>query len=760
MNAFKYTFGLAAVLLALLVIVPAAAQSNFETLTIGFIGAADGQAADFDRQLYQAAALAAEQINAGDDDDDAGVRGPKSARYQLEVVYYEANTAAEALDAYNTAVGDGAVAVVGPHHSQWLTTITDDGTPDVAIITGLPDAQKSSRVFRAAADYTTWAEAAADYLENARAFTRIAIVASDAGAASTAVKTFRKAVDDDLLVADLMNAANESYFDDDARAIRDAKAEAVFTWMLDSQTTELLAALERVGWNGVVLAAGVNQDFVDAADSVLPQLMKVLGLVSWTPAAYDAASQSFVLDYETRWDETPPEAAAAYYDAVYMIAAAVSKAGSSPSSVATRLSSLSDFTGVQGVYNRGVTESLRIVQVEADGQLVEAARYDEGECATCSDARRVDTTSKSASKSAMFNIGLITAGSGPAQSIGENIEQAVRLALREINNAGGIVRSSTRYTLNLKVYSATTADEAQAAFQQAAADGMNVVIGPDANAQVLADLNAASNAGLVQMVSATSSQIALTDVNDMVFQLRATDNTLAATAAEYLLNVRGLERLAFVAVQTDYGLDSADVFADVVSASDDGELALRLEHAVGAGDFSRLAEQIADADVQAVAVWSTSSAASALLAALDELGWDGLFVYGYLTPDFAALAAETSVEVIGPVGWWANGLDWASRDFVARFSERYDDQPLPQSAAYYDAVYLIAAALEDAGSSSSSIQSWLTKLDSFTGVQGSYQPKTYSTGELTRAVMMLGVGSEGVYEIARYDNMTCLVGCE
>ncbi|NWG16191.1 MAG: ABC transporter substrate-binding protein [Chloroflexi bacterium] len=759
MNRFKRTIGLAAALLSLLVIVPVAAQSSFEMLTIGFIGASEGQSAEFDRQLYQAAVLAAEQINAGDDDDAAGVRGPGDS-YQLEVVYYEADTPAEALDAYYKAVDEGAVAVLGPHHAEWLTAITDDGTPDVAIITGLPEAEKSSRVLRAAADYETWAEAAADYLENARAFTKIAVVTSDTGAAADAVKSFKKAVDDDLLVVELTNDAGESNFDDDARAIRDAQAEAVFAWMLDAQTTELLAALERVGWDGVVLAAGVDQDFLDTTDEALPELMKVLGLVGWTPTAYDAASRSFVLDYEEQWRETPPEAAAAYYDAVYMIAVALSKAGDKPSSVATRLSGLDDFEGVQGVYDDGVTEALRIVQVGADGGLIEAARYNDGECMNCSDTRRVDTTAKNTSQSAMFNIGLITAGSGSAQDIGENIEQAVRLALREINNAGGVVRSSTRYTLNLKVYTATTADEARIAFQEAVADGMNIVIGPDANAQILADLNAAANAGLVQLVSATSSQIALTDVNDMVFQLRATDDTLAATAANYLLDVRGLERLAFVAVQTDYGLDSADTFADVVSASDDGELALRLEHAVGETDFSSLAEKIAGADVEAVAVWSTSSAASGLLAALDDLGWDGVFVYGYLTPDFAAQAAGSSIEVIGPAGWWASGLDWASQDFVARFNERYDSQPLPQSAAYYDAVYLIAAALEDAGSSSSSIQSWLSKLDSFTGVQGVYHPEVYDTGELTRAVMMLGVGADGVYEIARYDDLTCQVGCE
>lgn len=742
--------------LVLLLATSAVSAQSTTTLGIAYIGQTEGRQAEADRLAYQAAALAAEQINAGEDDDIPGITGPRSARYNLEVVFYEANTPAEALDAYTSAVNNGVSAVLGPQDARLLAGITDSGTPAVPVISAAPDASASrSRVFRAAASLDDWAKAAADYLVNARQFTRIALVTADTTAATRAASLFRSAAGSGLIAADLINAAGEEFFDDDARVIQQARAQAVFVWMPDAQTIALLAALRAAGWSGPVLYAGLSADFISRAGDLA---VGVVGLAGWSPAAYDAVSEAFVADYAARWGAAPADSSAAYYDAVYLLADAISRAGSTASTIATRLGSSTTFSGVQGAYKGAQTDALLIVQVGADGQVVEAARYGGGDCATCLNTVWADTSATSASATATFNIGLIANLTGPSQAAGRDMEQAARLAVREINSAGGVVRNRTRYTLNLQVYDAA-ANGAAAAFEQAVAGGMQVVLGPDYNAQVLPNLSAASSSGLIQLVSATSAQIALTDSDDAVLQTRATDTAQVEAAAAYLLDVRGLERFAFVAVQADYGLDAADAFAAAITASDSGELALRLEHAITGADYAALAGQIAAANIEAVAAWTTEPAALALLEALNAAGWNGVFVYGYLTPQVAAQITASTVEIIGPVSWWNTARAWGGQDFAARYSARFGADPLLQSAAYYDAVYLIASAVQSAGATPGNIQRWLTRLDSFEGVQGSYRPSDYSTGELTRALIMVRVDGSGVQEIARYDGTTCLSGC-
>jgi branched-chain amino acid transport system substrate-binding protein len=451
---------------------------------------------------------------------------------------------------------------------------------------------------------------------------------------------------------------------------------------------------------------------------------------------------------------------AAYYDAVWMIAEAVTESGISTSSIANRLSNATDFAGVQGEYDRTETDTVLLVQAQPDGQRIEAARYVGGACVTCPDLWRADTSDDTVTQTETFNIGLLTTTSGGSEATGESIEQAVRLAIREINETGGIVRSSTRYTLNLTVYDTTS--DASAAFQEAVDDGMQIILGPDYNGQILPNLTDAANADLVQLVSATSDQIAVNQSDDLVFQLRPTDETMVNTAAAYLLDVREIERFAFVAVRTDYGLDAADSFGDAV-ADGDGTLALRLEHDLEQTDFTELAQQIVDANVGAVGVWTTQPAAAALLTALESLNWDGVFMYGYLTPDYAAQFEASTVEVAGAVNWWSDAGDWASRDFAGRYAARYGAAPAPQSASYYDAVYLLAEAIATNGATSANLQNWLTNLTAFIGIQGEYRPADYDTGELTQYVYIVGseAGDDGVLQtLARYDGTTCLNGCE
>jgi branched-chain amino acid transport system substrate-binding protein len=292
------------------------------------------------------------------------------------------------------------------------------------------------------------------------------------------------------------------------------------------------------------------------------------------------------------------------------------------------------------------------------------------------------------------------------------------------------------------------------------ADGVQVVLGPDSNAQVLANLTAAETASVLQLTSATSAQISRTESGDYVFQIRASDDALARSAADFLVNTREMTRFATVAANTDYGLDSIDAFADVIESADDGDILLQLEHDVRDTDMAPFAEQIVNSGAEAVAVWTTEPAAASLLAALDSLGWTGTFVYGYLTPEFVEANAAQTVELIGPVTWWPSSQAWTSLDFSARFSDRYNSEPGPQSAAYYDAVYLLQRAIRESGGAVGDIQTWLLDLTGLTGAQGTYEPERYAGGELTRSVLIIGAEGGVVTELSRYNAETCVAVCE
>ncbi|MDX2137105.1 MAG: ABC transporter substrate-binding protein [Chloroflexota bacterium] len=733
-----------------------AQDETLETLQIAFIGRQDGRGAALDRQLFQAAVTAANQINAGDDDDEAGVRANDGERYALEIVYYPADTADESVDALANAADDGVIGVLGPHEGDYVDAIQSAGTSNLAVLAGAVDAPGGSGVIHLSSEYDDWSQAAADYLVNERHMTRIAVISSNTDAALAGTDAFKTAAGTGVIVADIVREADETDFNEAVQTLRDADAEALFVWALDAQMIALLETLETTNWDGMIVYAGLDGEFIANVGSEL--IAGVFGPAGWSAAAYDARSQAFVNDYTAQWGVTPPDAAAAYYDGVYLIAESISDVGTDASAIRNDLSSSLDIVGVQGSYDNAMTDTVLLMQVQADGTMIEAARYADGDCLSCPDTWWADSSDDIVTSSETIRIGLIAALDGVNEPMGAQIEQAAQVAVRDINDAGGVVGpNSVRYTLNLVTYSATSAEAVAAVYDQATQDGVDILIGPDFNAQVVPNAFRAESAGVVQLVSATLDK--LTGSSDgYLFQMRATDTVLAQTTARYLLDTRELTRFASVAVRTDYGLDGTEAFNVVIRDSDDGEVLLELEHDLDATDFAILADQLVAADVEGISLWTTQPAAAALMRELNARGWDGVVVYGYLTPDFASSIGQMTFELVAPVNWWQDTSDWVGSDFAARYNDRYGETPLPQAAAYYDAVHLIARGLDEAGASG--LQPWITGLDNFNGVQGSYNPSVYENGEMSRNVTILSHHNGVTQVAARYDDGVCLIGCD
>ncbi|MDX1993589.1 MAG: ABC transporter substrate-binding protein [bacterium] len=708
-----------------------------------------------DESAYEAALLAASDINSADDE---GVVAPDNTRYGFEVLRYDVTTADDVADALAEAVEDDVVALIGPHDSGLAAALDDAGTPAVPVLLTASDGPSGSYLYTLAPDDAAWAEAAADYLANVRQFDRIALLTNDTTSAETAREAFLTATEDSLIVADVQVDVEATSFEAQAQTIRDSEAQALFVWALDGQMLALQEALEALRWEGIIVYAGLDADTAAQLDAA--HASKTFGLANWTSAAYDERSQSFARDYAAQTSADATDVAALAYDAVSLIAAAVDNNGANAANIANWISSSGALEGVAGRYAAGVSQTVRLFQI-SEGATLEAAVYEAGECRNCPALYAADVSEEDVTDSATLRIGLLLAGDTPNQSLAERIEQAAQLAIREVNTAGGIIDpNGTRYTLSLNVYEVTNAAEAETAMQEAAEDGVSVILGPDYNGQILTNLDDAENAAILQFTSATSDSIARNEASGYVYQLRTTDGVLAAATADYLVNTRGFSSLATVHVNTDYGMDSADAFSDAVSATDDGEIVLALEHEVAETDMSAIAAQIAASGAETVAVWSPQPAAQALLEALAAEGWDGVIAYGYLTPGFVEASTVWTGELVGAVSWWAVAEDWTSRDFAARYAERYNDAPVPQSAAYYDAVYLISHAVRENGAQVSDMQTWLEAQDSFIGVQGSYAPETYSTSELTRTVLIVQAQGGQVSEISRYNAGVCLSQCE
>lgn len=707
-------------------------EGDSETIKVAFIRSTLGSQEEADVLALQGAQLAIEQIMADDD---------VLADYDIELMVYEANTTEEAAEAYEDAVDDDATIILGPNDQRQREAIFRDYAVDTPLFYVDTETSSEANVYQLGVSDDEMMLGLADYLINERYLNNIAIISIDTMRAEAGIAAFVDAAGEESISANLVHSVDTDEFLGDARDVADADAEALLLWTTDAQARLVLQALADEDWHGDVIFIGLDDDFLAATDASLSE--GLLTPVIWNAVAYDVTSQQFVEDYWVRWMATPSAAAAGMYDAVQMVAQSINDG--------IRLSSI-DYSGVLGAYSHLELGSLRLAQVVA-GDLIEVAQYADGECVTCVANVLPDVRDVDAENRVTVAIGLIVPTDGSAAVYGQHAQQGAELAIREIQNNGGVYdeASDTLYTLRLQEYDMQTSADVSAAFAAATDDGVAIILGPDYNADVIPNIRLSQQAELPQFVSATGLETGGLSENDYLYQLRANDLKLASASASYLLDEREMERFATVSIHTDYAEYVKDHLRTQINASEDGVLVAEYSHDVDERDMTRIARNISQDDVEAVFVWTTPEAALNLEAALEELDWDGTLVYGYLTSENQAQFADARIEIIAPVTWSGVAGDWASQNFTQAYIERYAQAPIAQSAAYYDGVYMIAHALQT--TAPDEINTWLQSGDDFRGVQGAYMTSD-STGELTQSVTLVSLDDGNLVELARYDGTT------
>lgn len=738
-------------LLLLMVIAPAAAQSDDEDLTIAYIGSSESDPA------YQAALLALDEINDLRDDDE--LVGPDGSPYTLELQFYAANSDDDALDALDEAEDDEVLAVLVGQNSDHVQAILDEGAPAVPLFYADPAVDSIGGAYRLVADYETRAEVMADYLVNQRQITAIAISAADTETAQDARSAFITAAEADgaEIVADLTHEADADDLRDDAEEIHNAEADALFLWTLDAQALEMLRALEAEGWDGVIVYGELDDAFLQRADDAL--ISGLLSPVDWSPVAYDADSQEYVSAYTARWDEPPSTRSASYYDALYLIAEGLREAGSGSTAFANALATLPAYDGVQGVYENATSADLLIAQVR-DGGLLEQVRYSQGGCTRCPSYWLPDNSDSTVEATNLL-IAYIAPMNDALEATSRNIEQALELAIRQINDLGGVLGADgARYTFTLRTYEAATQRDTAEAIQQALSDDAIAILGPDSAVQIIGNFPTTGRSGVPQIVSSSTPTLARDrDRLNFLYQMRPADTRLAESAASYLLDVLEQEDIATVSVRADYAELAQDAAEDIIADSDEGQLVLALEYDLGEDDFSSLVQRIVASDAQSLLLWAPTADAQVIVHGLAEQGWQGTVVYAYLTPRFLeGLELSNDMTLLGAVNWWHTAQDWGSQHFTADYQAAYGEAPLAQSAAYYDMVYLLAQGV--AANGPDDLRAWIADVERFVGVQGVYRPERYSGVTMTQAALLLHIQPDlSLVEQARYDGTDCLTGC-
>jgi branched-chain amino acid transport system substrate-binding protein len=290
-----------------------------------------------------------------------------------------------------------------------------------------------------------------------------------------------------------------------------------------------------------------------------------------------------------------------------------------------------------------------------------------------------------------IKVGTVIPLSGAGASYGAAIQQALQMAIGEINAAGGI--AGRMIVLDV---ADDASDPAQSviALQRLVNDNDDLVVGGWGSSQVLANMAVAERAGMPYIVVGASNPRITTPANKWVFRTLTNDNGHAARLVQ-VVNLQHYKKIAVIYDTNDYGVGLRDIFT--AGLAQQGMKPIDVEsYQTSDKDFTAQLTHIAAAEPDALMVFGTLPAAAAIMNQARDQGIEARFLgaAGVSNEAVMKLAPQASQHMIA-TGYFHVDLDADAKTWAERYQKQFanaNQPPRPSLAApTYEAMTLIAA---------------------------------------------------------------------
>jgi ABC-type branched-subunit amino acid transport system substrate-binding protein len=323
-----------------------------------------------------------------------------------------------------------------------------------------------------------------------------------------------------------------------------------------------------------------------------------------------------------------------------------------------------------------------------------------------------------------LKIGGIFCMTGPLAAMGDLISKGALLAVDEVNADGGVLDG---LELELVIEDSATNDATafEAYKKLVEVDGVEVVIGPMISGAVMSS-GAYARAQAVPMVSpsATSPLISDTAWTEWALRTCTLDDLQGAVLANVIID-EGYDSAAILVQDTPYGIGLEDVITGILEGAGVAVVS-SIRYDEEKLDYLTELNAIKDADPDVIIQVGYHTDSAVVYEQADGLGlgtkvWlvaEG--VYGLLAEEYPAAAAFMSGVNLRGCTLSPEPDEPAYVAFVVRYESQWDESPSVYCDTVYDAVKLVALAIDEAGEyDGAKIKDELYKLgDDYNGASG------------------------------------------
>lgn len=284
--------------------------------------------------------------------------------------------------------------------------------------------------------------------------------------------------------------------------------------------------------------------------------------------------------------------------------------------------------------------------------------------------------------------------SGGGATAGTNFKNGVELAVKEINDAGGI--------LGKKIQTTTTDTQsnpgvAKGLTQKAIDNDVFAIFGPVFSGSIMVSMAESRRAEVPNFTGGEAAAIT-EQGNPYVFRTSFTQATAMPKVARYISDQAKLKSIAIIYVNNDFGKGGLDAIKKALANSATKVLS-EISTEPGQVDFSAAVLRAKQSNADGVFAYSNEEESARLLRELRKQGWNKPII-GETTltgQKVIELAGEAANGAIAHVGLTVDAPVPAIRAFKAKFEKEYKYVSDHNGMKGYSGIYMLKAAIEKAG---------------------------------------------------------------
>ena len=333
----------------------------------------------------------------------------------------------------------------------------------------------------------------------------------------------------------------------------------------------------------------------------------------------------------------------------------------------------------------------------------------------------VSTTGNSGSASGTeigktLKIGFNFEETGDVASYGTAEQKAAKLAVDEINKAGGV--DGKQIEITDKDNKSELSEASTVSTNLVTQAKVNAIIGPATSGGTGAAITNAAKAS-VPLITPSGTQDDLTKGQDYLFRTTFIDSFQGKILSKYVTdNLKAKKVVLYYDNSSDYAKGIAKAFQEEYK----GEIVATETFASKDTDFQAALTKFKGKDFDALVVPGYYTEAGKIVNQARGMGIDKPIVGGdgFNSEEFISQATPAAATNVYYVSGYSTSGDMTAKakKFLDAYKAKYNEEPSMFSALAYDSVYMVAEASKGA-KNSVDIKENLAKLKDFEGVTGS-----------------------------------------